>query len=117
EGPCIGTDHAVSAYGVDDAFPIDDVDDILPGLLEGRARIHCRFGHDAAFDDRLLTWMRRLRSLRGGGVTPREVVDLGHLLHDMRLYKSAAELHWMRKASAIAVQAHLEAMRVGGPGV
>ena len=29
-GESIGTERAVSDYGVDDAFPIDDIDDILP---------------------------------------------------------------------------------------
>ncbi len=116
-GPRVGTGQAVEAYGMDDAFPIDDVDDILPGMLEGRARVYCHFGRDVEFDAHLLAWMRRLRALRGGGVVPKEFVALGHLLHDLRLYKSRAELKLMRQAAAIATQAHLRAMRVARPGV
>ncbi|MEO8809223.1 MAG: aminopeptidase P N-terminal domain-containing protein [Rhodanobacter sp.] len=115
-GPGIGTAQAVSAYGMDDAFPIEDIDDILPGMIEGRGRVYCHFGHEPAFDALLLGWMRRLRQLRGGGVVPKEFVALGHLLHDLRLFKSRPELKLMRASASIAVAAHLAALRLAQPG-
>ena len=115
-GRSIGTERAVADYGMDDAFPIDDIDDILPGMIEGRARVYCHFGREPAFDAQLLGWMRRLRQLRGGGVVPKEFVALGHLLHDLRLYKSRAELKLMRAAAGIAAEAHLAAWRSALPG-
>lgn len=115
-GQSIGSERAVSDYGMDDAFPIDDIDDILPGMIEGRGRVYCHFGREPDFDARLLGWMRRLRQLRGGGVVPKEFVALGHLLHDLRLYKSRAELKLMRASAAIAVEAHLAALRMATPG-
>ncbi|RDS82912.1 M24 family metallopeptidase [Dyella monticola] len=111
-GPSIGTEHAVAEYGMDDAFPIDDIDDILPGMIEGRARVYCHFGREPQFDAQLLGWMRRLRQLRGGGVVPKEFVALGHLLHDLRLYKSRAELKLMRASATIAAEAHVAAMKM-----
>jgi Xaa-Pro aminopeptidase len=116
-GPRIGSERAIAEYGVDDAFPIEDIDDILPGMLEGRARVYCHFGRDPEFDAQLLAWMRRLRALRGGGVVPKEFVALGHLLHDLRLFKSRAELALMRRAAAVASAAHAAAMQVALPGV
>jgi Xaa-Pro aminopeptidase len=115
-GESIGTERAVEVYGMDDAFPIDDIDDILPGMIEGRGRVYCHFGSEPEFDARLLGWMRRLRQLRGGGVVPKEFVALGHLLHDLRLYKSKAELKLMRASAAIAAEAHMAAMRVATAG-
>ncbi|MHA6205121.1 aminopeptidase P N-terminal domain-containing protein [Dyella soli] len=115
-GESIGTDRAVSAHGMDDAFPIDDIDDILPGMIEGRARVYCHFGREPEFDAQLLGWMRRLRQLRGGGVVPKEFVALGHLLHDLRLYKSRGELKLMRASASIAAEAHLAAMRAAVAG-
>jgi len=115
-GQSIGTERAVADYGMDDAFPIEDIDDILPGMIEGRGRVYCHFGREPEFDAQLLGWMRRLRQLRGGGVVPKEFVALGHLLHDLRLYKSRAELKLMRASAAIAVDAHLAAMQVAVPG-
>jgi Xaa-Pro aminopeptidase len=116
-GPTIGSERAIADYGIDDAFPIEDVDDILPGMLEGRARVYCHFGRDPEFDARLLAWMRRLRALRGGGVVPKEFVALGHLLHDLRLFKSRAELALMRRAAVVASAAHAAAMQAARPGV
>jgi len=115
-GPSVGTGQAVAAWGMDDAFPIEDIDDILPGMIEGRSRVYCHFGHEPAFDAQLLGWMRRLRQSRGGGVVPKEFVALGHLLHDLRLFKSRAELKLMRASAAIAVEAHLAALRMARPG-
>ena len=115
-GESIGTERAVSDYGVDDAFPIDDIDDILPGMIEGRARVYCHFGREPQFDAQLLGWMRRLRQLRGGGVVPKEFVALGHLLHDLRLYKSRAELQLMSASAVIAAEAHRTAMQVAVAG-
>jgi Xaa-Pro aminopeptidase len=115
-GHAIGTEQAVAGYGMDDAFPIEDIDDILPGMIEGRARVYCHFGREPQFDAQLLGWMRRLRQLRGGGVVPKEFVALGHLLHDLRLYKSKAELRLMRAAAGIAVEAHMAALGAATPG-
>jgi Xaa-Pro aminopeptidase len=115
-GESIGTDRAVSEHGMDDAFPIDDIDDILPGMIEGRARVYCHFGREPEFDARLLGWMRRLRQLRGGGVVPKEFVALGHLLHDLRLYKSRGELKLMQHSASIAADAHVAAMRAAVAG-
>ncbi|HWU77487.1 MAG TPA: aminopeptidase P N-terminal domain-containing protein [Rhodanobacter sp.] len=115
-GRTTGTEQAVAVYGVDDAFPIEDIDDILPGMMEGRTRVICHFGREPAFDAQLLGWMRRLRQLRGGGVVSKDFVALAHLLHDLRLFKSRGELRLMRASAAIAVQAHRAAMALARPG-
>jgi Xaa-Pro aminopeptidase len=85
-------------------------------MNEGRARVYCHFGREPEFDAQLLGWMRRLRQLRGGGVVPKEFVALGHLLHDLRLYKSRGELKLMRSSASIAADAHLAAMRAAVAG-
>ena len=115
-GPRIGPEGAVERFGMQDAFPYEDMDDILPGMLEGRERLYCHFGSEPEFDARLLRWMRRLRSARGGGVVPKEFTALGHLLHDLRLYKSPAELKLMRQSAAIAADAQRAAMQAALPG-
>ena len=42
DGKRAGPDGAVKDYGADDAFPITDIDEILPGLLENRERVFYR---------------------------------------------------------------------------
>src|SRR5690606_26164627 len=39
DGRRAGLEGARTVYGADDAFPIDDIDDILPGLLENREKV------------------------------------------------------------------------------
>lgn len=113
-----GQDGAVSEYGADDSFPIDDIDDILPGLLEGSERVFYTMGTHPDFDQRLIGWVNRLRKQARAGIhTPGEFVSLDHLLHEMRLYKSSAEIRAMRQAAEISAQAHCRAMQVCHPGM
>lgn len=112
-----GPEGVMERFGADDAFPIADLDDIMPGLLENRAKVFYSLGADSEFDQRVLGWVNGLRAkVRAGVHVPSEFVDLGHLLHDMRLFKSAAELKVMRRAADISAAAHVRAMRACRPG-
>ena len=118
DGPRTGPEGAVGAYGMDDAYPIDDLDEILPGLLEGRTRVYYHFGRDTDFDLKLIGWLNRVRAqVRMGAQPPHEFLELGHLLDELRLFKSRDELKLMRKAADISVLAHEAAMRAARPGV
>jgi Xaa-Pro aminopeptidase len=118
DGPRAGPEGAVDAFGVDDAYPIDDLDEILPGLLEGRTRVYYHFGRDTEFDLKLIGWLNRVRAqVRLGAQPPHEFLELGHLLDEMRLFKSRDELKLMRRAAAISVRAHEAAMRAAEAGV
>ncbi|MBB1088324.1 aminopeptidase P N-terminal domain-containing protein [Lysobacter sp. SG-8] len=118
DGPRIGPEGTVETLGFDDAFPITDLDDILPGLLEGRSRVYYHFGRDQEFDLKLIGWLNRVRAqVRHGAQPPHEFLELGHLLDEMRLFKDRDELRLMRRASEITMQAHAAAMRVVRPGM
>ena len=111
DGPRTGPEGAVERYGMDDAYPWSDMDEILPRLIEGRSRVFFHFGRDADFDLKLIGWVKRVRAqLRGSATSPHEFQQIGHLLHELRLYKSAAELSLMRRACAVAIEAHVAAM-------
>ena len=118
DGPRLGPDGAVATLGMDDAYPIADLDEILPGLLEGRARVHYHLGRDAAFDLTLIGWINRVRAHGRHGAQPaHEFLELGHLLDEMRLFKSADEVRLMQRAADISVLAHRAAMRAAAPGI
>ncbi|TBR09492.1 MAG: M24 family metallopeptidase [Lysobacter sp.] len=118
DGPRAGPEGAVEAFGVDDAYPITDLDDILPGLLEGRTRVYYHFGRDAEFDLKLIGWLNRVRAqVRSGAQPPHEFLELGHLLDEMRLFKDAGELKLMQRAADISIAAHQAAMRAARPGI
>ncbi len=117
DGSRAGPDGAIELYGADDSFPIDDIDDILPGILETRSRLYYTMGAYADFDHRVTDWVKSLRHRESSGIhTPHEFIALDHLLHDMRLYKSRAEISAMRTAAKIAVKAHHRAMAAISPG-
>jgi Xaa-Pro aminopeptidase len=118
DGLRAGLEGAVDRYGVDDAYPIGDIDDILPGLIEGRSRIHYHLGRDPDFDQRLIGWVNRVRAeVRRGAVPPHEISALGSLLHELRLTKSKAELKLMREAARISIAAHERAWAATRPGL
>jgi len=117
DGKRAGPDGATRDHGADDAFPIGDIDEILPGLLENRAKVYYGMGLYPEFDQRVIGWLNGLRTqARNGRHPPQELIALDHVLHDMRLYKSRVELDLMRKAARIAAAAHVRAMRFCGPG-
>ena len=106
-----GLDGACELYGADDAFPISDLDDILPGLLENKERIYYTMGRYPDFDQRLVGWITRVSDKGRAGIhAPDQFVSLGHLLHESRLYKSHQEIKAMRRAAAIAAEGHRRAM-------
>ena len=111
DGYRAGVEGAVADFGADDAFPITDLDDILPGLMEERERVFFAMGSDPAFDKRVSDWVSQVRSRARAGVHgPIEFLALDHYLHDMRLYKSRSEIAAMRRAARISAQAHTELM-------
>ena len=118
DGPRLGPEGAVAVLGLDDAYPIADIDEILPGLLEGRRRVHYHLGRDADFDLKLIGWLNRVRAqVRQGAQPPQEFLELGHLLDELRLFKSADELRLMQQAADISVQAHRAALRAARVGM
>ena len=117
-GSRAGLEGACNDYGANDAYPITDMDDILPGLLENRERIYYTMGNDIAFDQRVLGWVNRVRGkIRTGVHAPEEFISLNHILHDMRLYKSRHEISKLRDAATISAKAHVRAMKACRPGM
>lgn len=113
-----GLEGALEIYGADDAFPIEDMDDILPGLIEGHERVFYNMGHDQNFDNRVLGWVNQIRSKsRTGVIAPDEFISLNHFLHDMRLYKSRHEIKLMRQAAKISAGAHKRVISYCKPGM
>jgi Xaa-Pro aminopeptidase len=117
DGARAGMDGAIRDFGADDAFPVGDIDEILPGLLERCARVFYTMGAHPDFDKRVIGWVNSLRSQGSRGMrTPHEFVALDHPLHEMRLTKSRGEISSMRRSAEIACSAHRRALRVAAPG-
>ena len=118
DGYIMGPDRVNALTGIDDAFPISDIDDILPGMIEGTDKVFYSMGLNAQFDTKVMEWINIIRSkIRSGAHPPGEFVALEHALHELRLYKSASEIKLMAEAAEISAKAHMEAMRLCKPGL
>jgi len=112
EGAHAGLEGATTHYAADDSFPIEDLNDILPGMLENKSKVFYPMGRDSDLDHKLLDWINHIRRQSRTGVTaPGELVSLEHIVHEMRLFKSAAELKLMRRAATVSAAAHVKAMQ------
>ena len=117
-GKVTGPELAMQLYGLDDAFPITDIDDIIPGLIEGKRKLYYAMGVHSEFDNRVIGWVNSIAANnRSGAQPPGEFVQLGQYLHELRLFKSAQEIEVMRQAAAITGKAHRAIMMVAKPGM
>ena len=118
DGRVLGPDACQLVLGVDDGFPVSDLDEILPGLLEGRSQIYMNLGEHLSWDRRLMRYREQLAQQRSSEEPEvGEIVTLGHLLHEQRLIKSAKEQELMAQAAQISVAAQYRALAIVGPGV
>lgn len=118
DGERAGLEGAASKYGADDAFPIDDINEILPGFLENRSKVFCAVGKYPDFDRKLLNWVNEVKSKTRAGISaPSEIVDIGHILHELRLIKRTEEVNVMKRAAKISAAAHRRAMQTCCPGM
>ncbi|MEN8174693.1 MAG: Xaa-Pro aminopeptidase [Pseudomonadota bacterium] len=118
EGERAGQQGAVDEYGADDSFPVEDLDEILPRMLEQCDRVYYAMGCDPELDHRMSDWINRVRSRARSGIHgPVEFFALDHYLHELRLYKSRSEQKKMRQAARISAHAHARVMRNCRPGM
>lgn len=117
-GKVSGPERAMQLYGMDDAFPIADIDDIIPGLIEGKSKLYYAMGVRSEFDTQVIDWVNSIAAnRRSGSQPPGEFVQLGQYLHELRLFKSGKELEVMRKAAEITAEAHGRILAITEPGM
>lgn len=117
DGHRVGPDAACEQFGFDEAYSIDDLDKKMAEILQNQPRLHCTFGQNNSWDNRVNGWINEVRSkVRTGVTAPNEVIDLRHTLGEMRLFKDEFELEILRKSGKINAAAHIRAMRFARPG-
>ena len=112
-----GVEGAIMEYGADAAYPLQELEDRLVPLIARAEQLFYHLGNDEALDLQMLELARRAWASRPRAASglPHSIIDPGPIVHEMRLFKSEAELAWMRRAIAIAAEAHREAMRETRP--
>ena len=113
-----GVEGAKRDFGADEAYPLDQLDEVMPDLLADRERLYVHFGRNRDFDQRVTGWLNATRAQARQGVrAPDTLVDVEEMIHDMRLIKAPEELARMREAAAITCAAHRRAQEVVRPGM
>ena len=107
-----GPAAAVAEFGFDEAYSINQLDEMAPKLLGNQAKLFYSLGADAAWDARVTGWLNKLREQARTGISaPDEISDVRKLVDEMRLIKSPYELDLMRLSANIAAGAHARAMQ------
>lgn len=116
-GERVGPQGAIESYGFDEAYPIAELAERLPALLDGVACVAWPVGRDAALDATVNAALAVLRDNEPRGRrAPARFADLAAILDEMRLIKDAAELSLLRRAGRISADAHIAAMHAARPG-
>jgi Xaa-Pro aminopeptidase len=118
DGYRYGPEAARTAFGMDEAWPISELDTRLPDLLANAPALYYATASNAALDTQVAGWIKAVRARsRSGVMAPGALHDLLPLLDEMRLIKDADELAIMQRAGDISGNAHARAMRAARPGL
>ncbi|RYX94057.1 MAG: M24 family metallopeptidase [Comamonadaceae bacterium] len=113
DGYRLGPEAAPGALGVDAAHSVDDLDTLLPKLLENRDTVWYPFATHKGLESRVDGWLNKVRArVRYGAMCPEQQRDLCTILDEMRLVKDAHEQDIMRRAGDISARAHIRAMQL-----
>jgi len=117
-GPRMGPERAAARHGADAAYPIDELEQRLPGLLAGAGRVHFRLDQGARVEAIVRGALRHARE-RGPrtGAGPRGILDPGEILDELRLIKDEEEVARLREAAAVSARGVDAGVRAVRPGV
>ncbi len=111
-----GPEEAKTQFNFDDTFAIDEIDKILPQLIENKDAIFTPIGIESNWDNKMMGWLNKTRSrAREGIAAPASLIDVREILDEMRLIKDPDELDVMRRAAKISAEAHVNAMLATKP--
>ncbi len=119
DGKRFGVRGAVREFGVDEAYPISELWERLPGLIQGHTRIFHTLGRDREFDERLVEALKKMAFEARRSNPPAHPVfeDPAPTIADMRLVKERGEIEVLDRSAAITTAGHVAAMRSAKPGM
>lgn len=107
-----GVEGALSEFGANKAYVVDDFERVVPRLLEKTERVFLPLGLNPRVEGQVLEMVKHSAAMRPRlGTGPHAILDSREIIHEMRLFKQSAELATMRQAIAISRAAHEAAMR------
>lgn len=112
-GRRLGQEDAIAELKIDRAFKIDELTKQLPLLLNGLDTLYFAQGQYDYSDQAVFEALGMLRNgSRHNWTAPNTLIDWRPIVHEMRLFKSKAEIQVMREACEITAKGHMHAMKV-----
>ncbi len=116
-GGRLGVERARETLLVNEAYPIDELEQRLPDLLIGATTMHYAFGAHGPVNRIVRNALETAREkTRRGGRSPYVVAEPSATLHLMRLRKTPDEIDVLRRACAITHAGHVAGMRATRAG-
>jgi len=112
-----GVEGAKDQFGVDEAHPIDKIDENLPKYLDNVSKIYYRMGKDEDFNQKVIDLIKSYQSRRQFDEGVHTIIDSGEILHEMRVKKDKEEIALIQKAVDITAEAQCAAMKAVKPGM
>jgi len=106
-----GLDGALNDYEADEAYVIDQLDEKILEKLLNKDQLFYRIGHQAEFDTQMTALLKKAETTHRHGSVPTQIIQLNHIVNEMRLHKTSEEIELMQIASDISAQAHTCAMK------
>lgn len=117
-GRRLGIDAAPEKLGLDEAYSIDTIDELLPELLNGHKHLYFCLDKYPSADALVQAALSECKAApKQSMLAPSSIVDVSPLLHAMRRIKSSEEIAVMREACQISADAHKRAMAFVAPKV
>jgi len=112
-----GPDAAAERFGLDAAYPIEQLDEKIVELMGNQPALFYPIGGDNAWDARIIKARESVKAKSRTGIqAPNAMRDVRELLNEMRLFKDEHEVNLLRAAAKISCGAHRRAMRFTRPG-
>lgn len=117
-GRRLGTADAPAKLMIDAAYSINDIDAILPDIIDGHTHLYYTLDENNYADDVIKKALGICKNApKQAKVAPSSIIDVNDLLHEMRLIKSKKEIAVMQQSADISCRAHMAAMKLCAPGV
>ncbi len=116
-----GPGAAREVFAIDEAYPIEKLDELLPDYVKNRKTLYAPVAmgttNAQAFEATINKAIVSVRGMsRAGFSAPTSIVDVYSVIDEMRLIKDSHEITILRRSGEIASSAHARAMRTARPG-
>ena len=110
DGYRAGPIGAVEDYMFDKAYDNNQIDSMMPDILNGSEQVMYSIGKKQGFDQKVIDWTT-MASSKDRHSKSINITDASSMIGNLRLIKDSHEIDLIKKACEISADAHIEAMK------